>query len=71
VQKITKIKERYHAIVAFEAFNLFNHTNYGNFATTASIGTGPNAYGSPLAVPTSNALEYYARNLQFIGRFEF
>jgi hypothetical protein len=70
LQESFKIKEKYHAIVAVEAFNLFNHANYGNFATTASIGTGANAYGTPLAV-TGNPVEYFARSLQFIGRFSF
>jgi hypothetical protein len=70
LQESFKIKEKYHAIVAVEAFNLFNHSNYGNFATTASIGTGANAYGTPLAV-TGNPVEYFARSLQFIGRFSF
>ena len=70
LQESFRIKERYHAIVAVEAFNLFNHSNYGNFATTASIGTGANAYGTPLAV-TGNPVEYFARSLQFIGRFSF
>ncbi len=54
-----------------EAFNLFNHTNYGNFSTTASVGTGLTAYGHPQSVSASTSLEYYARNLQFIGRFQF
>ena len=71
LQEVIKIKDHYRAIVGIEAFNLLNHPNYGNFATTASVGTGANAYGHPLAVPTSTSLEYYARNLQFIGRFEF
>jgi hypothetical protein len=70
LQESFKIKERYHAIVAVEAFNLFNHANYGNFATTASIGTGANAYGNPLSV-SGNPVEYQARSLQFIGRFSF
>jgi carboxypeptidase family protein len=71
LQKTTKIRERFQAIVGMEAFNLFNHPNYGNFAATATVGTGANAYGHPLAVPSSTSLEYYARNLQFIGRFVF
>ncbi|SFR99811.1 Carboxypeptidase regulatory-like domain-containing protein [Granulicella pectinivorans] len=70
LQESFKFKEKYHAIVAVEAFNLFNHSNYGNFATTTSIGTGANAYGTPLAV-TGNPVEYFARSLQFIGRFSF
>jgi hypothetical protein len=71
LQENFKIKEKYHAIVAVEAFNLFNHSNFGNFSTTASQGTGTTAYGHPAAVPTTTSLEYYARNLQFIGRFSF
>jgi hypothetical protein len=71
LQEDIKIKERYHAIFAVEAFNLFNHTNYGNFSTTASTGTGLTAYGHPQAVSASTSLEYYARNLQFSGRFRF
>jgi hypothetical protein len=70
LQESFKFKEKYHAIVAVEAFNLFNHPNYGNFATTSSIGTGANAYGTPLAV-TGAPVEYFARSLQFIGRFSF
>jgi hypothetical protein len=70
-QENFKIKERYHAIFAVEAFNLFNHTNFGNFSTAASQGTGPTAYGHPASVPSTTSLEYYARNLQFIGRFSF
>jgi hypothetical protein len=70
LQESFKIKEKYHAIVAVEAFNLFNHANYGNFATGATIGTGSNAYGTPLAV-TGSPVEYFARSLQFIGRFSF
>jgi hypothetical protein len=71
LQENFKIKEKYHAILAIEAFNLFNHANYGNFATAASQGTGTVAYGHPASVPTTTSLEYYARNLQFIGRFSF
>jgi hypothetical protein len=72
LQETFKIKtDRYHATFAVESFNLFNHANYGNFAATASVGTGSNAYGHPLAVPSSTSLEYSARNLQFIGRFSF
>jgi hypothetical protein len=70
LQESFKIKERYHAIFAVEAFNLFNHANYGSFATTASIGSGANAYGNPLSV-SGNPVEYQARSLQFIGRFSF
>jgi hypothetical protein len=72
VQKATKIKERYNAIVGFEAFNLFNHSNYGNFALSTTTGTGANAYGHPTSVSTEGAsLEYFGRNLQFFGRFSF
>jgi len=71
LQENFKIKERYHAIIGIEAFNLFNHTNFGNFSTTASQGTGATAYGHPQSVSASTSLEYYARNLQFIGRFSF
>jgi hypothetical protein len=71
LQENFKIKERYHAIVGVEAFNLFNHTNFGNFATTASQGTGATAFGHPQSVSASTSLEYYPRNLQFIGRFSF
>jgi len=70
LQESFKNKERYNVIVAVEAFNLINHSNYGNFATTASIGTGANTYGTPLAV-TGNPVEHFARSLQFIGRFSF
>ena len=82
LQEDFKIKERYHAIVAVEAFNLFNHTNFGNFATTATnplinaTGTyagrpSVNGYGHPASVNSGTAVEYFARNLQFIGRFSF
>jgi len=71
LQENFKIKEKYHAIVAIEAFNLFNHSNFGAFSTTASQGTGTTAYGHPASVPSTTSLEYYARNLQFIGRFSF
>jgi hypothetical protein len=71
LQENFKIKERYHAIVAVEAFNLFNHTNFGNFSTTATTGTGLNSYGHPQSVSASPGEEYFARNLQFIGRFSF
>jgi Carboxypeptidase regulatory-like domain len=72
LQDTIRLTERYHAIVGMEAFNLFNHTNYGNFAATATVGTGANAYGHPIAVSSEGAsLEYYARNLQFFGRFSF
>jgi TonB dependent receptor len=78
LQESFRIKERYRATVGIEAFNLFNHTNFGNFATTASQGpllasgaANANAYGHPASVPNSTSLEYYARNLQFIGRFSF
>ncbi|MFP5227863.1 MAG: hypothetical protein ACLGXA_09535, partial [Acidobacteriota bacterium] len=72
LQKSTHITERASAIVGIEAFNLFNHSNYGNFATTATVGSGKNAYGSPIAVSSEGAsLEYFARNLQFFARFSF
>jgi hypothetical protein len=70
LQENIKLGDRYHAIVAIEAFNLFNHPNYGNFAATATTGTGANAYGSPIA-NSGNPIEYFGRNLQFIGRFQF
>jgi hypothetical protein len=47
-----------------------NGRNYGNFATTATAGTGANAYGSPIA-SSGAPFEYQARSLQFIGRFSF
>jgi len=79
LQKTTRIRERYAAIVGFEAFNLFNHSNYGNFAlvatsapTLASGAFNPNAYGHPTSVSAEGAsLEYFGRNLQFFGRFSF
>jgi hypothetical protein len=78
LQENVKIKEKYHAIFGVEAFNLFNHSNYGNFSTTATVNpvtaTGaynPTGYGNPASVSASTSLEYYARNLQFIGRFQF
>jgi hypothetical protein len=72
LQETIRIHERYNAILGFEAFNLLNHANYGNFATTATIGSGSNTYGRPIAVSTEGAsLEYFARNLQFFARFAF
>jgi hypothetical protein len=82
LQEDRKIKERFHAIIAVEAFNLFNHTNFGNFATTGSQPTlnasgtyagdvNFNSYGHPQLVNSGTAVEYFARNLQFIGRFSF
>lgn len=71
LQESFKIKGNYHAIVAVEAFNLFNHANYSNYATSVIVGTGANAYGQPTAAGSTGALEYYGRNLQFIGRFSF
>ena len=82
LQEDHRIRERYHAIIAVEAFNLFNHTNFGNFATTGSqlplnatgIYAGDvnlNSYGHPASVNSGTAVEYFARNLQFIGRFSF
>lgn len=70
LQESFPIHERIHAIVAVESFNLFNHPNYGNFATTVTTGTGTNAYGHPTA-SSGNPLEYFGRNLQFIGRINF
>jgi len=81
LQEDIKIK-RYHAIFGAEVFNLFNHTNFGNFAATASQSplnlTGTyaglpnlNAYGHPASVNSGTAVEYFARNMQFIGRFTF
>jgi hypothetical protein len=82
LQEDMKIKERYHAILAVEAFNLFNHTNFGNFAATGSQPTlnasgtyagdiNLNSYGHPASVNSGTAVEYFARNLQFIARFSF
>ena len=72
LQESIPIKERYHAILGFEAYNMFNHSNYGNFTTSVTTGTGANAYGHPTSVSSEGAsLEYYARNLQFFGRFTF
>jgi Carboxypeptidase regulatory-like domain len=79
IQETLTIKERFHPIIGMEAFNLFNHTNYGNFALTATQGPtltngspNSNAYGHPIAVSSEGAsLEYFARNLQFFGRFSF
>jgi len=82
LQEDIKIKSRYHAIFGAEVFNLFNHTNFGNFAATASQGplnlTGVyaglpnlNSYGHPASVNSGTAVEYFARNMQFIARFSF
>jgi len=69
LQESIKLGDRYHAIVAVEAFNLFNHPNYGNFSGSAT-GTGTNVWGHPLA-NSGNPIEYFGRNLQFVGRFQF
>ena len=83
LQEDVKIKERYHAIFAVEVFNIFNHTNFGNFAATASNANtitaagatfglpSQTAYGHPSSVNSGTAVEYFARNMQFIGRFQF
>jgi hypothetical protein len=78
LQESVRIKDRYHAVFGVDAFNLLNHSNFGAFSTTAtqgpSLSTGArnsNGYGFPASVPSTTSLEYYARNLQFIGRFEF
>ena len=70
LQESFKLHERYRAIVAVEAFNLFNHSNYAAFGGTATSNTGSTAYGIPTASGT-NPIEYSARELQFIGRFQF
>jgi Carboxypeptidase regulatory-like domain len=66
LQETIPVHERYKAILAVEAFNLFNHSNYGNYATSANLAT----YGSP-ASTSGNPVEFAARQLQFIGRFQF
>jgi hypothetical protein len=66
LQETIPIHERYKVILAVEAFNLFNHSNYGNYSATASSST----YGNP-ASTSGNPVEFAARQLQFIGRFQF
>jgi hypothetical protein len=66
LQETIPVRERYKIIVAVEAFNLFNHSNYGNYVTTANSAT----YGNP-ASTSGNPVEFAARQLQFIGRFQF
>jgi hypothetical protein len=70
LQESFKIHERFRAIVAVEAFNLFNHSNYAAYGTVATSNTGSTAYGVPTA-SGSSAIEYAARELQFIGRIQF
>ncbi|CAN5635243.1 TonB-dependent receptor [soil metagenome] len=66
LQETIPVHERYKIIVAVEAFNLFNHSNYGNYVTTANSAT----YGNP-ASTSGSPFEFSARQLQFIGRFQF
>ena len=70
LQETIKLKERYNAIFAVEAFNLFNHPNYAAYGGVATSNTGSTAYGVPTA-SGSSAIEYAARELQFIARFQF
>lgn len=66
VQKSFSVNERARVVVGVEAFNLFNHPNYGNYN---GIITSP-SYGQP-ASTSNNPVEFQARSLQFLGRFEF
>jgi hypothetical protein len=66
LQETIPVHERYKVILAVEAFNLFNHSNYGNYVTSANLAT----YGNP-ASTSGNPVEFAARQLQFIGRFQF
>ena len=59
------VHSRYKVLLQVEAFNLLNHSNYGAYNTVISSAT----YGAPAG--TSNILDYYARMLQFSGRFSF
>ncbi|MDP9039232.1 MAG: TonB-dependent receptor [Acidobacteriota bacterium] len=70
LQETFKIGERLRAIVAVEVFNLLNHSNYATYGGTATSNSGSTAYGVPTASGT-NAIEFSARELQFIGRFSF
>jgi len=66
LQETIPIHEKYKVIVAVEAFNLFNHPNYGNYFTVANAST----YGQPNST-SGSPVEFAARQLQFIGRFQF
>ena len=67
LQEAIPIKERYKAIFAIEAFNLFNHSNYYSYTTNANS----SAYGKPSTAGGSGYLEFAARQLQFLVRFQF
>ncbi|WP_157178474.1 TonB-dependent receptor [Terriglobus roseus] len=67
LQETFPIHERYKAIVAVEAFNLFNHSNYSAYQTTANN----LRYGLPTTAGGGGVLEYAARQLQFLVRFQF
>jgi hypothetical protein len=66
LQETIPVHERYKVILAVEAFNLFNHSNYGNYVTSVNLAT----YGNP-ASTSGSPVEFAARQLQFIGRFQF
>lgn len=70
LQERLKLNDRYFAVVAVEAFNLFNHANYGNYNTTVTSAS----FGTPLqttSAATGVPVEWRARSLQFLARFEF
>lgn len=70
LQERHKFGDRYAGVVAVEAFNLFNHSNYGNYNSTVTSA----AYGTPLqttSAATGVPVEWRARSLQFLARFEF
>ncbi|HEY2039909.1 MAG TPA: carboxypeptidase regulatory-like domain-containing protein [Edaphobacter sp.] len=67
LQEAIPIKERYKAIFAVEAFNLLNHSNYYSYTTNANSAS----YGKPSTAGGSGYLEFAARQLQFLVRFQF
>lgn len=67
LQEAIPIKERYKAIFAVEAFNLLNHSNYYSYTTNANS----TSYGKPSTAGGSGYLEFTARQLQFLVRFQF
>jgi hypothetical protein len=67
LQEAIPIKERYKAIFAVEAFNLLNHSNYYSYTTNANS----TSYGKPSTAGGSGYLEFAARQLQFLVRFQF
>lgn len=66
LQEAIPIHEKYKAILGVEVFNILNHANYASFTTVANNAN----YGRP-ASAQGTALEYAARQIQFLARFSF